>query len=127
VTGSVSSPNYTPGGTLTYTYIVTNIGPSNAVAAVFNDTVSSQVTSWTVTCVPTPGATCTGFTALTAPQFSYGDTVSIPPGFTLTITIAAQISLAATGSVTNTASISVPAGTTDPNTGNNSVTFANNQ
>jgi uncharacterized repeat protein (TIGR01451 family) len=126
LTGIVSSPNYVPGGTLTYTYTVTNIGPSNAVAAVFNDAVSSQVTSWTVTCVPTPGATCTGFTALTAPQLSFGDTVSIPPGFTLTITVVSQISLAATGSVTNSASISAPAGTTDPNTGNNSVTFANN-
>lgn len=127
LTGFVDQPNYLPGGQLTYTYTVTNIGPSNAVAAIFNAGVSSQVTSWTVTCVPTPGATCTAFYALGPGETSYGDTVTIPPGFTLTITIVAQINLAATGSVTNSASISIPAGTTDPNPGNNSLLFSNNQ
>jgi uncharacterized repeat protein (TIGR01451 family) len=125
--GIVSAPNYVPGGSLTYTYTVTNIGPSNAVAAIFNDSVSSQVTSWQVTCVPTPGATCTAAYNLVPGETSYGDTVSIPPGFVLTITIVVQIDGAATGSVTNTASISVPAGTTDPVPGNNSLVFSNNQ
>jgi uncharacterized repeat protein (TIGR01451 family) len=126
LTGVESIPNYVPGGTITYTYTVTNTGPSNAVGAIFNASVSSQVTSWTVTCVPTPGATCTGFYALSGGATSYGDTVTIPPGFILTITIVSQIDLAATGSVTNTASISAPAGTTDPNPGNNTLTFSNN-
>jgi uncharacterized repeat protein (TIGR01451 family) len=124
LTGSVSSVNYTPGGTLTYTYTVTNTGPSNAAGATFTSSMSSQVTSWTVMCVPTPGATCT---ASAAPSgLTYSDTVTIPPGFTLTYTITAQISLSATGSVTNTSTISAPAGTSDPNTGNNSLSFTSN-
>jgi uncharacterized repeat protein (TIGR01451 family) len=124
LTGSVSSVTYVPGGTLTYTYDVTNTGPSNAAGATFTSSVSSQVTSWTIACVPTPGAVCTASASPGGTTFS--DNVTIPPGFHLTYTITVQISLSATGSVTNTSSIAAPAGTTDPNLGNNSLSFTSN-
>jgi uncharacterized repeat protein (TIGR01451 family) len=124
ITGSVSSPTYTPGGTLTYTYLVQNAGPSNAAAAVFTSSVTAQVTSWTINCVAVGGATCTASAAPVG--LTYSDTVTIPPGATLQYTITVQISLSATGSVTNTSTISAPAGTTDPNVGNNSLSFTSN-
>jgi uncharacterized repeat protein (TIGR01451 family) len=117
---------YTPGGQLTYTIVVVNNGPSDVVGAIFDNTVSSQITSWTVTCAPSGGATCTAAYALGPGETHYGDTVSIPSGANLVITVVVQINLSATGSVVNTASISPPAGTTDPIPGNNTVIDSNN-
>src|SRR5439155_1178987 len=62
----------------------------------------------------------TGFTAAGAGNIN--DTVSMPTGSKITYTATATISAAATGTLSNTATVAPPAGTTDPTPGNNSAT-----
>ncbi len=116
--GGIST--YTPGGTVTYTVTVTNFGPNDVVGATFTDNKPSPaVTSWTVTCVPDTGATCT--TGPTTPG-NILDIVNIPAGKKIVYTIAATINASAVGNLVNTASITNPAAVPDPNLANNSAT-----
>ena len=58
-----ASPDpYVPGQTLTYTIIVANSGPSDAVGASVSDPLPPALTGagFTWTCTPTAGSTCTG-------------------------------------------------------------------
>jgi uncharacterized repeat protein (TIGR01451 family) len=110
-----------PGGTTTYTIVVTNSGPSDAVGATVSDPLPAAITVASYTATATGGAT--GFTAGGAG--SIADTVNMPAGSTITYTLIATISATATGTLTNTAAVSPPATVTDPNPGNNSATDTN--
>jgi hypothetical protein len=46
----------------------------------------------------------------------------MPPASTITYKAAGMISASATGSISNTATVTAPAGVLDPNTANNSAT-----
>jgi uncharacterized repeat protein (TIGR01451 family) len=111
---------YTPGGSTTYTIVVTNNGPLDVVGAVFNDPKPTQVTSWVWTCVPNSGATCSAGPVTTSGNFS--DTVNIPAGKHVTYTVVATLSPAATGNLVNTATVTSPVGNPDPLPSNNSAT-----
>ncbi|MBI4733064.1 MAG: DUF11 domain-containing protein [Chloroflexi bacterium] len=111
---------YTPGGTTTYTIVVTNNGPLNVVGATFNDPKPTQVTSWTWICTPDPGAACNAGPLTTPTNFS--DVVNIPAGKKIIYTVVATLSPAATGNLVNTASVTSPVGTPDPLPANNSAT-----
>jgi uncharacterized repeat protein (TIGR01451 family) len=122
---------YTPGGTLTYTITVTNLGPSDANGALFGDSVTTQIGNWKVTCLGAGGATCTASSPdlnTGAGQTYYADTVNIPflGGASATYTVTALVNLSALGSITNTASIAVPSGVTDPVPANNTFVFTVN-
>jgi uncharacterized repeat protein (TIGR01451 family) len=104
----------TPGGTTTYTIVVNNAGPADAVGAAVVDSLPATIATATWTCTAGAGASCTA-----SGSGSINDTVSIPAGSSVTYTVIANISAAAIGSLTNTASV---AGVTDPNPGNNSAT-----
>ncbi len=106
-----------PGTPVVYTIVATNNGPSNVVGATISDTVPAALTNATWTCAASTGATCTpnGTGNIT-------DTVNLPVGATATYTLNATVRATASGSLTNTASISVPTGTTDPTPGNNGAT-----
>ncbi len=105
-----------PGGSVTYTIVASNSGPSNAVGATVADTFPAILTA-TWTCVGAGGGTCTASGA-----GNINDTVNLPVGGSVTYTATAAISAAATGSLSNTATVTAPAGTTDPSAGNNSAT-----
>jgi uncharacterized repeat protein (TIGR01451 family) len=109
---------WTPGGTTTYTVVVTNIGPLNVTGAVFNDNKPAQVTSWSWSCVPDSGATC-GAGGSSAP---ITDTTSIPAGKKVTYTIVATLGTTIPGNLVNTVTITPPVGTPDPALANNSAT-----
>ena len=117
ITKTDSSASATPGGTVTYTIIGTNNGPSNVLGATITDTLPSALSSGSWTCVAASGATCaaSGTGNLT-------DTVNIPVGGSVTYTLTASVSSTATGSLANTASIAVPSGWTDSTPANNSAT-----
>ena len=73
------------------------------------------------TCAATAGAVCTTVSG-------FGDvnaTVDVPVGGEITITVAADISTAATGQLTNTAVVSPSLGTTDPSLDDNTSTDVN--
>ena len=118
ITKDDGATTYTPGGTTTYTVVVTNKGPSAVTGAKVIDTMPAAITSDTWTATTTGGAT--GFSATGTGNIS--DTVTMPLNSTITYVITAQVNASATGDLVNTASASVPTGTTDPTPGDNSAT-----
>src|SRR5207245_1725746 len=67
----------------------------------------------------TGGATSPHATGTFTSPFS--DTVNLPVGSTITYTVTAKIDPAATGTLSNTATVTAPAGFTEANTGNNTA------
>ena len=102
-----------PGTSTTYTITVTNNGPSTVTGATVSDPLPAGVTFVSATNGATYDAG-TNTVHFTAGTLATGDTAS----FQLTV----AISSTATGTLSNTASVSPPAGVTDPNTTNNSGT-----
>ncbi|HQR35494.1 MAG TPA: ExeM/NucH family extracellular endonuclease [Blastocatellia bacterium] len=104
----------TPGGSVTYTITASNAGPSNVTGATVADTFPAILTA-TWTCVGAGGGTCTA-----AGSGNINDTVNLPSGGSVTYTVSAAISASATGTLSNTATVS--SSVTDPVPGNNSAT-----
>jgi hypothetical protein len=100
-----------PGSNLTYTLTVTNNGPNQATAANVEDPLPSGTTL--VSATPSQG-TCTGTTTVSC---SLG---AINAGASATITIVVEVATTASGTLSNTATVS--GSPTDPNSGNNSAT-----
>ncbi len=106
----------TPGGSVTYTIVASNAGPSNAPGATVADTFPAALTC-TWTCVGAGGGTCTA-----AGSGNINNPVNLPAGGSVTYTASCSIAPGATGSLVNTATVSTPAGVTDPTPANNSAT-----
>jgi uncharacterized repeat protein (TIGR01451 family) len=106
----------TAGGSVTYTITASNAGPSNATGATVADTFPASLTC-TWTCVGAGGGTCTA-----SGSGNINGTVNLPSGGSVTYTASCVVSAAATGTLSNTATVAVPAGVTDPTPGNNSAT-----
>ncbi len=119
VTKTDSPDPVSPGGTLTYTIVVTNKGPKTATSVAMDDTVPSGTTfssisvpsAWSCT---TPAVGGTGKVHCTTGSMSNGQSA--------TITLVAKVnSTVAAGTVlSNTAHVS--AATSDSKTGNNAAT-----
>lgn len=106
-----------PGTTVTYTIVATNVGPSAIAGATVTDTVPATLSGVTWTCAAAGGATCTASGA-----GSIVDTVDLPVGATATYTLTAAIAPDATGTLANTATVTLPPGSSDPVPDNNSAT-----
>jgi uncharacterized repeat protein (TIGR01451 family) len=109
-----------PGTPNTYTIVVSNSGPSDVTGASVADPLPAGVTSgsWTATA-------SSGGGAVTGPSSGAGalaTTVDLPVGASVTFTFTVQVDPSATGTLDNTATVTVPAGVTDPNPANNSAT-----
>ena len=116
--GAVST---TPGAPITYTVVATNNGPSAVTGATVADTVPATITSPAWTCVASAGSSC--------PASGSGNIsalVNLPVGGTATFTLTGTVSASASGLLSNTATVTVPAGTTDPTPGNNTATDVDN-
>jgi uncharacterized repeat protein (TIGR01451 family) len=106
----------TAGGSVTYTMTASNAGPSAASGATVADTFPASL-SCTWTCVGAGGGTCTA-----SGSGNINDSTNLPSGGSVTYTASCAISAAATGTLSNTATVTAPAGVTDPTPGNNSAT-----
>ena len=105
----------TPGGSVTYTIVASNAGPSSDPQARVSDTFpASETATWS--CTGAGGGTCTGMGS-----GNINDTVNLPAGGSVTYTVQAAISPAATGSVANTARVTNGL-TSDSNGQNNADT-----
>jgi uncharacterized repeat protein (TIGR01451 family) len=105
-----------------YTIAVVNAGPSYVTGAVVKDTFPSIFTGVTYTATETGGAY--GFTGTGTGNIN--NTVTMPSGSSITYTATGKLNAAATGTVSDTASVTVPSGITDPNLANNSATDTDN-
>jgi uncharacterized repeat protein (TIGR01451 family) len=117
-----SAPPYTPGGTATYTVVVTNAGPSNAGNVTLSDPLPAGVTlSANATCVATGSASCGTVTGTTG-QTSFGTTgatVGAGAGNSLTFTVPVSFAPGmVTNPLVNTATATDPA--SPPATGSDS-------
>jgi uncharacterized repeat protein (TIGR01451 family) len=108
-----------PGGSVTYTIVVTNSGPSNALGSTVTDTFPAACSSVSYTSVAAAGAT--GNTPGPAAG-NIADTVNLPAGGSVTYSATCTISPAATGTLSNTGTVAATGGATDPDPGNNSAT-----
>ncbi|MGB1142085.1 MAG: SdrD B-like domain-containing protein, partial [Halioglobus sp.] len=112
-TDGVSSA--TPGGSITYTIVVSNAGPSADPSVSLSDSFPASLTP-NYTSVSAGGAS--GNTA--AGSGDLAETLSMPVGSSVTYTVTAAIDPAATGTLSNTATAT--ASVTDTVPGNNSAT-----
>lgn len=106
----------TPGGSVSYSIVVANAGPSTDPAVILNDTFASAPLACTWTSIAAGGAT--GNTAAGAADIA--ETLSMPAGSTVTYTTDCLIDTDASGTLVNTAFITPSITDTDP--GNNSAT-----
>ncbi len=109
------------GATTTYTIRVTNGGPNSVTGAFLKDPAVTGLTQTAAACTATGGNVCTAAPTPTALQSAGG--ISLPAlanGAFYELTVTATVT-AANGSVTNTANVAPPGGTTDPNMANNSA------
>ncbi|MEZ5466336.1 MAG: IPTL-CTERM sorting domain-containing protein [Lysobacterales bacterium] len=104
------------GTSTVYTVAASNAGPSAATGTVA-DTFPAACSGVTWTCAAAGGGTCTA-----SGSGNINQNVTLPVGASVTFTATCPVSIAATGSLANTATITAAAGITDPTPGNNSAT-----
>jgi len=117
ITKTDGTDTVSAGQTLTWTITVTNLGPEAVTGATVTDAFPATVTGVLWSCAGTGGGTC--------PASGSGNinaTVSLPLGATVTFTANGLLDPAATGTLSNTAQVAVPASTIDLDTANNSAT-----
>ncbi|WP_293194950.1 proprotein convertase P-domain-containing protein [Ottowia sp.] len=111
---SPTTATATVGGTVTYTLMAHNAGPSAATGATVADTLPAGLTNATWTCAGSGGGTCTA-----SGSGAVADTVNLPAGASVVYTVTATVN--ATGALSNTATVAAPAGVVDPTPANNST------
>jgi uncharacterized repeat protein (TIGR01451 family) len=115
ISNSDNVTSVTAGGTTSYTLVAANNGPGNVSGATVTDTFPSSLTcSWT--CSASSGSSCPA-----SGSGNIGNQINLLSGGSATFTASCAISAAASGTLTNTATIGVPNGVTDPVAGNNSA------
>jgi LPXTG-site transpeptidase (sortase) family protein len=113
--------SYQPGSVVTYTVTVTNLSGVTANGATVTDARPANVNTWAWACTTTSGG-ASGCDAAANSANNFTDTVNLPVGGTIVYTVTANVSAGATGNLVNTATVAVPPGFSDPNTGNNTST-----
>lgn len=110
------------GGSVTYTIVASNAGPSTATGATVADMFPAQLTSCSWSCVGAGGGTCTA-----AGSGSLSDTVNLPSLASVTYTASCTVDPSAGpgSTISNTASITVGSTSVDPNSSNNTATDVN--
>jgi LPXTG-site transpeptidase (sortase) family protein len=107
-----------PGTTITYTIVVSNLSPSDVWGAEVTDTIPAQIDSWTWACTGTTGG-ASGCTGVTNSVVDFSDTVDLPANSSITYTVTAQVSAGASGTLTNEVTVTAPAGVTEIDLNNN--------
>jgi uncharacterized repeat protein (TIGR01451 family) len=117
----VHSPaTFVAGGLVSYTITVTNNGPSPVVNATFTDTVPAEISGVSWTCSINSGTGSCG--AASGTGNAINTTINLDSGTIATYTVTGTLSAGASGSLTNTATITRPPDVSDPDTSNNTST-----
>ena len=117
VTKTDGKTQYVPGTTTNYTIVVTNRGPSNVTGATVVDTFPSQVegATWTATYSSGSSGSASG-------SGNINSLVNLLNGGTATFIVTAPVRVGSFGNLTNTVTVTNPAGLPDPDPSNNSAT-----
>jgi len=120
VTKTDGKTQYVPGTTTTYTIVVTNRGPSDVTGATVVDTLPAQVegATWTATYSSGSSGPASG-------SGNINTLVDLLNGGTATFTVTAPVRAGSFGNLTNTVTVTNPAGLPDPDPSNNSATDIN--
>jgi uncharacterized repeat protein (TIGR01451 family) len=110
---------YLAGSKAKYTITVSNAGPSNVTGATVDDILPGQIDSWDWVCFEVNGAG--GCDPVTGSTMNFSDDVDLPAGASITYYVDAYINPASAGDLANNATVTAPAGFTDPNPGNNNA------
>lgn len=111
---------YTAGQTLTYTIVITNNGPADAIGATLTDAIPAQVSSWIWECMA-QNLGASGCDAASSNSDDFSDTVDLPNQASIEYKVTASISAGASANMTNSATVTVPQTITDLTTGNNTI------
>nr|WP_313372702.1 choice-of-anchor D domain-containing protein [Brucella intermedia] len=111
--------SYSAGQVVTYSIVVSNAGPFGAMGARISDPLPAGITNANWTC---GGATGGAFCGAASGTGGINTTANLPAGASVTYTLAMTIPDDFTGDLVNTATVTPPSGTPDPNTSNNSAT-----
>ena len=118
ITKTVNSAAAVAGETITYTIVVANeVGPSDIAAVTVEDNFAAAIASVSWTCAAGGSASC----GVATGSGNLNETVSLPVGGVVTYTAVAVLNSGATGSVTNTATVTAT-GVVDSVSGNDSST-----
>ena len=98
----------TPGLMLTYTIVISNSGPNNALGATVTDALPPELIGVSWSCVGAGGGSC-----MASGTGDILDTVDLPVGGSVTYTTTATVDPAASGTLVNTATVTVPSGMTE--------------
>ena len=118
ITKTDGGTSSTPGGSVVYTIVASNAGPSNVSNATVTDTFGPDFENCSWSCSASGGGSCP-----TSGSGNINASVNLPVGGTTTFTAACDIDAGATGVLSNTATVSSTVN--DPVTGNNSATDNN--
>ena len=118
VTVSDGAPSEIPGTQVSYTITVTNPGSSNVKKVTVKDTFPSTLTGVTWSCVPGAGAAC----AAASGSGSIDTMVDVASGTSAVFTATGTIAPSAFPTLSDTATVAVPRGSTDPTPANNTST-----
>lgn len=118
ITKTDGATDYIADSSRAYTIVVSNPGGPSAInGATVTDVFPAQLSSANWTCAGAGGATCTA-----SGSGNINDTINLPVGSWATYTVNITIAAGASGDMTNTTSVSLPVGITDPVPGNNMAT-----
>lgn len=106
------------GATVSYTIVATNAGPAAVSGASVIDTFPAVLTGVTWSCSASTGGAC----GAASGSGDINTTVDLPAGGTATFVASGVIQASASGSLSNTASVSPPPGILDSFPANNSAT-----
>src|SRR5262249_46102557 len=113
VTKTDGQSTASPGQPITYTIVVSNVGPNAADGVAVTDTVPASLTSPAWTCVAVGGAACAA-----SGSGNINDSVNLPVGATAIYTLNGTVS-PTPASLSNTATATLPAGFGDLSPENN--------
>ena len=122
ITKDDGATTYTPGLDASYTIVVTNDGPFGVQGARISDPLPSGITTASWTCGNATGGAQCGVASGTG---AIDTTADLPAGSSVTYTLSMGIPTEQTGSLTNTATVTPPDGTSDPDTSNNTASDTN--
>lgn len=119
ITKTDGQASVTPLETIKYTIVVTNDGPSVAFGATVRDPEATGITVDTVSCTASSGSSCPAAPSVADLQ-GPGVAIDLAAGGTATFELEATVTAIA-GTITNTATVTAPPGTSDPATADNSA------